>query len=45
MMLVWYEACADINAAIAREKQVKHWNRAWKLDLIEATNPTWRDHL
>jgi putative endonuclease len=43
LMLVWYETYADISAAIAREKQIKHWNRAWKLVLIEAMNPTWRD--
>jgi hypothetical protein len=33
----------DIGAAIAREKQIKKWNRAWKLSLIEKTNPGWRD--
>ena len=42
-LLVWYEIHADIRAAIAREKQLKHWKRAWKLDLIEGFNPTWRD--
>jgi putative endonuclease len=30
-------------AAIAREKQLKKWNRAWKIELIEAGNPEWRD--
>jgi putative endonuclease len=42
-ILVWFETYADINEAIAREKQIKHWNRAWKLTLIEANNPSWRD--
>jgi predicted GIY-YIG superfamily endonuclease len=41
--LVWFENYSEINAAIAREKQIKHWNRAWKLALIEAMNPSWRD--
>ena len=42
-MLVWYERYGDINEAIAREKQLKKWNRRWKLELIESLNPTWRD--
>ena len=33
----------DILSAIAREKQLKKWNRAWKLELIEAQNPDWKD--
>jgi len=41
--LVWYEWHADFAAAIAREKQLKKWNRAWKLDLVEEANPSWRD--
>ena len=41
--LVWYEAYEDINAAIHREKCIKKWRRAWKLDLIEAFNPFWED--
>jgi len=32
-----------MNAAIAREKQIKKWNRAWKLELIEKGNPAWKD--
>jgi len=32
-----------MDAAIAREKQIKKWNRAWKLRLIEETNPRWAD--
>jgi putative endonuclease len=42
-MLVWYESYGDVNEAIAREKQLKKWNRAWKLALIEKSNPSWRD--
>ena len=41
--LVYVERYADVNAAIAREKQLKGWNRAWKLKLIERSNPTWAD--
>jgi putative endonuclease len=41
--LVWYEIHESIEAAITREKQLKKWNRAWKLRLIEENNPTWRD--
>lgn len=41
-MLVWYEAYTDVREAIAREKMLKKWNRAWKLELIESFNPTWR---
>jgi len=41
--LVWYETYEDIQAAIVREKQLKRWNRAWKIRMIEETNPTWRD--
>jgi len=41
--LVYVEYCSDIRAAIAREKQIKKWNRAWKIELIEKDNPEWRD--
>ena len=41
--LVWFEAHEDIIAAITREKQLKKWNRAWKIGLIQAENPDWRD--
>ncbi|HVY33565.1 MAG TPA: GIY-YIG nuclease family protein [Caulobacteraceae bacterium] len=41
--LVWYEPFEFITSAIKREKQLKHWRRAWKLKLIEAANPEWRD--
>lgn len=37
--LVYFEQAANILTAIAREKQLKHWNRQWKLNLIEQTNP------
>lgn len=41
--LVHVETFDDIRDAIAREKQLKRWNRAWKLRLIETTNPQWHD--
>jgi putative endonuclease len=41
--LVWYELHDDAEAAILREKQIKKWNRAWKLKLIEGRNPGWND--
>ena len=41
--LVWFETHERIDEAIVREKQLKGWNRAWKLKLIEAANPGWRD--
>ncbi len=42
-ILVYYEQTLSIEAAIAREKQLKNWRRNWKTDLINDTNPTWRD--
>ena len=42
-MLVFFEAHQTMYAAITREKQLKKWNRAWKIALIEKDNPTWRD--
>jgi putative endonuclease len=42
-ILVWYEAHSDINTAIAREKRLKRWNRAWKLKLIEENSSGWND--
>jgi putative endonuclease len=42
-LLVWYEVHEDINTAIAREKQIKGWNRAWKIRLIEKDNSGWND--
>ena len=41
--LVYYEITDDIESAIRREKQLKKWNRKWKLNLIEDSNPEWRD--
>jgi len=41
--LVHAEAFADVNEAIAREKAIKKWRRAWKLELIERGNPQWLD--
>ena len=42
-MLVYFEQHADMLAAITREKQIKKWRRAWKVALIEQTNPGWHD--
>ena len=42
-MLVHFEAFNDIESAISREKQLKKWERKWKLDLIEEGNPSWKD--
>ncbi len=42
-MLVWYEMTNSIESAIKREKQIKKWNRKWKLELIEEKNPLWKD--
>ena len=41
--LVWFERYDLIVDAIAREKAIKKWKRAWKIDLIEKTNPEWRE--
>jgi len=41
--LVWFEQHDSMRAAIAREKAVKVWRRDWKFNLIETTNPEWRD--
>ena len=41
--LVWYELHVGMVEAITREKQLKKWNRAWKIRLIEERNPTWSD--
>ncbi len=41
--LVFYEGTPDVEQAILREKQIKKWNRVWKLRLIEEMNPEWKD--
>ncbi len=41
--LVWYDVAETMEAAITREKQLKKWNRDWKLRLIEQANPDWDD--
>ena len=41
--LVYFEAFDDIEQAIVREKHIKAWKRRWKLELIEGSNPAWRD--
>ncbi len=41
--LVYYEMHETMEAAIAREKRLKKWNRIWKLRLIETANPEWLD--
>lgn len=42
-LLVWYELHPTMDAAILHEKRLKHWTRAWKIQLIEERNPYWRD--
>ena len=42
-MLVYFEQSSDIQETIQREKQLKKWNRRWKLELIEKLNPEWMD--
>ena len=41
--LVWYEVHETMESAIHREKAIKNWKRAWKINVIEAMNPQWRD--
>ena len=41
--LVWYQLHETMEEAIAHEKRLKFWKRGWKIELIEKTNPTWRD--
>ena len=41
--LVWYELHETADSAITREKQIKKWNRDWKVELIEKQNPYWND--
>ena len=42
-LLVWFEIHNDIREAIRREKQIRRWKRAWKIRLIEESNPQWED--
>jgi putative endonuclease len=42
-MLVFYELHGSMESAILREKRIKKWNRAWKLRLIQESNPMWKD--
>ena len=41
--LVWFEVHDSMASAVLREKAIKEWKRAWKIRLIESTNPYWRD--
>jgi len=41
--LVWYEVHEMRESTLVRERRMKKWNRAWKLELIERMNPGWRD--
>jgi len=41
--LVFYEQCESHESAVTREKQIKEWQRKWKLELIEKVNPLWQD--
>ena len=41
--LVYYEQTEEAKSAIQREKQLKKWNRSWKIELIEKMNPEWKD--
>lgn len=42
-LLVYYESTNDIRSALIKEKQLKKWNRKWKLRIIEEFNPEWKD--
>lgn len=42
-LFVWFEQHETMESAIQREKAIKEWRRAWKLRLIEESNPEWRD--
>ena len=42
-LLVYYELHGSMESAITREKQMKEWQRAWKIKLIEEMNPYWND--
>ena len=42
-LLIYFEETPDVHAALLREKQIKKWNREWKINLIEKANPEWKD--
>ncbi len=42
-LLVWYEQHETMMSAVGREKAIKAWKRGWKIELIETSNPKWRD--
>jgi putative endonuclease len=42
-MLVYYEQHSTAIGAIQREKNIKHWSRKWKIDLVTSMNPEWQD--
>jgi len=42
-ILVYYESTKSLEGARVREKQMKEWKRRWKIELIQKTNPDWRD--
>ena len=42
-MLVWFEEHGSRESAFSRERQMKKWNRSWKVRLIEESNPEWVD--
>lgn len=42
-MLVYFEPHVTIEDAVYRERQIKRWKRGWKINLIEGSNPDWRD--
>jgi putative endonuclease len=42
-VLVWFEVHETMESAIVREKAIKEWKRAWKVELIQRSNPDWRD--
>ncbi len=41
--MVYFEVTTDVKSALEREKQLKKWNRQWKIDLIEKMNNDWKD--
>jgi len=42
-LLIWFERHETMESAIAREKAIKEWKRSWKIELVEKSNPYWRD--